>query len=110
MYPISFTIDERILRKYELPLTNKILNIAEELGYESNRTGISSTGELIEKEEIEIMTSLYVSKKLSEEEIRLANEDPELLKLIETMNQQYSNLKWYQKIFPQLAPGKVYED
>jgi hypothetical protein len=110
MYPVSFTIDERILRKYELPITNKILNITEELGYQDNRTWISSTGELIEKEEIEIQTSLYVSRKLSEEEIKIANEDPELVKLIESKKREYEKLKWYEKFFPQLAPVKVYED
>lgn len=106
----NLDLEQESLKKYDHPLTEKLFQILKELGYENNRISIGMEMTLEANKTLEIETTIFLAKDLTEEELKTIKLAEEAKFNMQKAKEEYEKLNWYQKFFPQLAPVKVYED
>lgn len=106
----NLDLEQESLKKYDHPLTEKLFEILKELGYEDNRISIGMEMMLEANKTLEIETTIFLAKDLTEEELKTIKLAEEAKFNMQKAKEEYEKLKWYQKFFPQLAPVKVYEN
>jgi hypothetical protein len=107
---MSLNTEHESLKKYDDPLCDKLFQIAQELGYEDNRISTGIEMQLEETNILSIEATMFLSRVLSEEELKNIELREDVKFNIEKAKEEYNKLKWYQKFFPQLAPPKIYEN
>lgn len=106
----NLDLEQESLKKYDHPLTEKLFKAIKELGYEDNRVSIGMEMMLESDKTLEIETNIFLSKELTEEESKTIKLAEEAKFNMQKAKEEYEKLKWYQKVFPQLAPPKIYEN